>query len=290
MASYGRDMNLNEIIAVMTGYLNRLPDTLKNAAAKRCLDRIMESEYMYMDTSDVSIGQLLALAWLAMHDKTKCLVALDDALALFVEGLYEIQRGYNLDAFGNDDWDEDQSICVAGAFNKIMEKLNGIHVDVAFYYITAAGASAKFPKLAQEHALTYLDSLSNPETAEEYQYISGILMEIQTSGTLVSIWAEIRAEVQEKLWDEFHEAYGNVKTDYRFLDLLNNGCELLVLDVADLQAKIKASNGYLAYRHKELAESRWEGQISQNSLWSKRHDNSEARTAFDQKYGLIIWS
>jgi hypothetical protein len=42
------------------------------------------------------------LAFTAIHDETKRQGTLEDALALFVEGLYEIQRGDNLNEDGID--------------------------------------------------------------------------------------------------------------------------------------------------------------------------------------------
>jgi hypothetical protein len=59
------------------------------------------------------------------------------SLSLYkVQGLYEIQRDGNLDAFGRDRGGYDSRICISGTFNKLVEKLNGIHEDVSFYYIT----------------------------------------------------------------------------------------------------------------------------------------------------------
>jgi hypothetical protein len=63
-----------------------------------------------------------------------------------------------------------------------MEKLNGIHADVEVYYITPAGAAAKFPRLAAAHAITYLQSLATPVTAEDYLSIKKLGCSPQNRG------------------------------------------------------------------------------------------------------------
>ena len=143
-------------------FLTGLDDSINHVAARACIERITPYNYSFTDSSSVSTRQLLALAWAAIHDSDKCTANLEDRKALFIEALYEIQRGYNIDEHNVDDGGEDKPICAAGTFNKLLEKLNGIHEDVHVYYITQSGASAKFPILAKEQALAYLQSLSNP--------------------------------------------------------------------------------------------------------------------------------
>ena len=73
-----------------------------------------------------------------------------------MEGLYEIQRGYNFDKQGREKeggTDEDKFICAAGTFNKIIEKLDGLHPDVKVLVITWNGLNAKLPKVIEEKAL-----------------------------------------------------------------------------------------------------------------------------------------
>ena len=145
---------LNNVITEISAWLNTATaDEFSNLPpAQRCFSRITAENYYHRDeTSKVSIKQLLALAWLAIHDGERRICSLEDAKPLFIEGLYEIQRGYNKNA-GNDDL----SICAAGTFNKIVEKLAGIHPAVEVLFITQAGASAKLPIVVNEAAINFV--------------------------------------------------------------------------------------------------------------------------------------
>ena len=97
MSRYRASLNLKQTIAAINVYVNRLEETPKHQAAKGCIGRITAADYSFTDSSSkVSTLELLALSWLAIHDSSKCQASVADAKNLFVEGLYEIQRGYNL--------------------------------------------------------------------------------------------------------------------------------------------------------------------------------------------------
>ena len=175
MDNYGRGTNLEAKIKEIKAFVQGLDGSPKHQAAKRCITRITARDYFFTDTSGVSTRQLLALAFRAIHDETKRNGSLEDAKALFIQALYEIQRGYNINEQGFDDGQPDRSICLHGTFNKIMEKLNGIHTDVEIYYITPQGANFKFPKLAEVHALQYLRSIAFPNTPKDFQQSKAII-------------------------------------------------------------------------------------------------------------------
>ena len=214
MHRYGSSLSLETKILEIKDFVQGLADTPKHQAAKRCIERITAVGYTFTDTSQVSTRQLLALSYTAIHDEAKRLCPLEDAKALFVEGLYEIQRGYNLNPDGSDKGGDDLPICTPGTFNKLMEKLNGIHPDVKIDYINHEGAYNKFPKLVKDHALKYLTQL-DPKQA------STLLDEIRTSDNLMPIWGAIEPTVKTALWDEFKEAYGSNQADKRFTDLFD---------------------------------------------------------------------
>lgn len=48
---------------------------------------------------------------------------------------------------------EDQTVCFAGTFNKLIEKLNGIHPDGRVLYITEGTCSLKLPIVVREEAI-----------------------------------------------------------------------------------------------------------------------------------------
>ena len=273
MASYGHQLNLEQTLREVVNYIHSLE---KNDSCKRCIERLTQNDFSFQDTSGISIPQLLALAWLAIHDSQKSKAHLENAKTLFIQGLHEIQRGYNID-----DGAEDRPICAAGTFNKLVEKLQGIHDDVEINYITLGGASAKFPKLAQDEALNYLQSIANTKTAEHCEILLNLLTEIQTTQSLAPIWDDIREKVRIKLWDEFKEAFAYDSNHTKFLELLDNGQYLPAFDTSSLDKDIQSSKGYQAYLGIQHG-------LNCNYLWSNRHNSMKDQNDYDKQYGIII--
>ena len=155
---------LERVIKDISTWLTEVPgNSLQIMAAKRCFPRLTAVDYTFTDPESlVSTRQLLALAWIAIHDESKrhSGTTLDHAKALLLEGLYEIQRGYNISGNNVDNnAPNDLSICVAGTFNKIIEKLQGVHSSVKIDYITMEGAALKLQAVVREEAMSYLKSL-----------------------------------------------------------------------------------------------------------------------------------
>jgi len=294
MGIYGHALNLEAKIAEIKAYINGLDDSQRHSAAKRCIERITAWNYTFTDSSGVSTRQLLALAYTAIHDESKRNGTLKDALSLFVEGLYEIQRGYNLNDEGIDQGGEDYPICSAGTFNKLMEKLNGIHSDVEVYFITQEGACAKFPKLVEYHALNYLNSLARPETATAYLSIKELLDSMQQCNDIELIWHKIKSEVTEELWSEFHEAYADNRNHQQFREMIDNGIYSNTPDLSEFYSKLETSPGYqqmIGLQMRDLfnsAQSPIMIRLHEHSLWANRHENADAQHAFDKRFGLVI--
>jgi hypothetical protein len=111
----------------------------KLEAAKRCLPRILDSTFIDA-RSEISTPDAIGLVWLGLHcpdiqnpDNDSI-----NRLIIFVNHLYEIQRGYNLNTLGEDDKKDDDNICEAGAFNKLIDTLNGVHPDIQILVVTSA--------------------------------------------------------------------------------------------------------------------------------------------------------
>jgi hypothetical protein len=220
------------------------PADFKQQAAARCIERLEVLNYDYTDSvSHVSTKQLMALAWLAIHDDTKRTGLLSDAKQQLIEGLYEIQRGYNLSQNNQDDNDlTDKPICAAGTFNKLCEKLIGIHEDVSLTYITKAGFTCKIPIVAIEEANKYCNSLQ-PETE---QYI-----EIQQSieGDMQILWQMIVPQVTNRLFEEFGSLYDENKNDEQFLSCVAAGIDALTPEKLSLPNTITSQTSFANNRN-----------------------------------------
>jgi len=179
-----------------------------------------------------------------------------------VEGLYESQRGYNIEFGQGPEQGQDAPICVAGTFNKVMEKLNGIHTDVELFFITREGASSKFQRLAQEHAKAYLQTQVESVNAGNHQSVQDLLERLNKDGSLEPIWEAIKTQVQTELWDEFSKAYGDNPKKVRFLALIDHGIYVPFTDVSALETAFIASTGDQA-SPAQACES-----VVQHSLWA----------------------
>lgn len=131
--------------------------------AKNCIKRLTSDKYYYEykdKRSKVSIIQLLALAYIAINDSDKLInCTIEDAFTHLIIGLYEIERGYNIDKINNDnDNIKSISICAPGTFNKIIEKLVGIHTDCTIIFINKDTVASKIRIIIREHIATYIAS------------------------------------------------------------------------------------------------------------------------------------
>lgn len=123
------------------------------------------SEAFIEKRSQLTIKQLLVLVWEAINDDSirgddlqQNLTATENAQALFLDGLLEIQRAYNLSEENKDMGGNDQACCLPGAFNKLLEKLVGVHPDVYLHYITNQAAVLKITPLIKEAINQYLNN------------------------------------------------------------------------------------------------------------------------------------
>ena len=229
---------LESTIKKVKFYIHRLPDdSLKNQAAKRGFLRIVAPNYTFTDSrSQVTIRQLLALVFLAIHDDEKRAGSLEDAKMQFVEGLYEIQREYNISESGVDQGGGDICTCPPGTFNKLIEKLQGIHPDCVVLHITEGTASTKLPAVVREEAMQYLETFAKPNTAEALLTFTRLMAQVKKDGVEV-IWEHIKEPIATRMWDEFGSLYRN-RTDPRFTELVEAGKDG-EFDLSTLQEQVE---------------------------------------------------
>ena len=246
---------LERVISMIQSYVGSLSDdSQKNKAAKRCVLRITAPDYTFTDPgSDITTRQLLALTFLAISDGDNQVGSLEDARAQFVEGLYEIQRGYNLSDAGVDQGGQDQSICSAGTFNKLIETLQGIHPDCQIRFITKGTASLKLPIVVREEAMRYLAPLANPSTVEELREFTQLMSQVKEDGVAV-IWDKIKGNVADRMFDEFGSLYQD-RADHSFTGLVETGQYTELPDLCIFQEQVQNSRGYHQYCSQMLRRS-----------------------------------
>lgn len=208
-------VNLPAILAEIEVFINRLnDDDIKHLAAKRCFARMMLPNFSvgndpetgnpvaFTDpVSRLTILQLLALTYVAIQDGASRTGELQDAEKLFVEGLYEIQRGYNISASGVDDGEDDYPICIPGTFNKLIEKLGGVHPDAEIIYVTQDTFNTKFAIVFKEQALAYLHRIANASSAEDYLAARALINQIKEEE--IYPISKIESKVRTAITNEF---------------------------------------------------------------------------------------
>ena len=287
---YGQSIEgafLNNTLQRISIYINALPDNSeRNEAAKRCIRRITIPSHSFTDPgSQLTTQQLLALTFLALNDGGNRKGTLADAREQFVEGLYEIQRGYNLSDTGVDRGGPDKPICESGTFNKLIEKLEGIHPEVKVLHITPANASRKLPIIIREVTIDYLASLSKPQTAEGLHRFAQLIGQINKDECIDVIWDHIKDKIADRLFDEFASIYEG-KTDPKFINLVDAGQYVKLQDLSCFQKQILVSPGYIQYCSQILRNNSMSFFSVNNTdyLSSHRHDNPTAQQEYDKHF------
>lgn len=239
---------LNTILDELSTWVHALPKTDKNDTAKRCMARIINIQ---IEQTGVNLQQLLALAWVAIHDDRRRTGTLEDAKQLLIDGLREIQRGYNLSERDADNLKPTNSIYHGDTFNKILEKLNGIIPDVELQFVTPTLATIKLPLIVHEEARRYLSYLAR----YNFPGFTTVIDQINITGIKV-IWDNIKAKVTERLFDEFGCLYQNNNNDREFIQLAAAGSEVPLDDDIDFfQRQISQSESYRQYCTRVLRHS-----------------------------------
>ncbi len=247
---YNSDLDpedLDRLIERIKSWVLELPNGNKvNEAAKRCIVRISDKNYMHTDpVSTVTTRQLLGLGWLAIHDENLRIGDLADAENQFCRGLYEIQREYNLSETGEDLGGNDSSACHDGTFNKLMEKLAGIHPDVQIEFITLETAALKFKIFIREELEQYLAKRANPMTVNSFLNFTTQLKQLKEDGIEI-IWNEIKDKVAIRIFEEFHSLFDS-KESSKFKDFIDAGQYFQIDELPSFHQILLQSNGYQQY-------------------------------------------
>lgn len=235
LKAYGEGIQgtkLEKVINQVKAWL-RNDRSIHAVVAKNCFKRITANNYSFTDpASNVSLLQLLALSWLALNDSKKTgNISLQDKKGVYIDILYQIQRGYNFNLEGKDMGGEDQPICTGGAFNKIVERLVGICPDAQVVFVTLDTCTLKFKIVVIEEVCNYLDSQHPPI--------------IITGSCMDDIWPKIEDKVATRIFDEFGSLFKN-KQDPAFTGLIAAGIDTNSSAIIAAQAERKKTIAMVA--------------------------------------------
>ena len=203
---WGKINDFDKVYTEITEDLkNHLSDNpFKYLAAKRALNNLISDTTFVDSESKLNLKQFLIVLWVGIQDRTQREGSLIDAKKQLFEGLYESQRGGNINAYGQDNALADEPICCKGVMHKLLEKLIGIHNYLEFIFITPELASLKFPIIVEEEAKNYLQSLDPEMVFLNYERF--------TEGGVPSIWSHIESNVRTRMLEEFGSLYVNIDT------------------------------------------------------------------------------
>lgn len=204
--------NLNLIIKKMKKdiLLSKFNTEQQKDYAIQCVNRLIDQVDYVDQRSNISLKQLLILAYLSISDNNMRQASFTDALNMFVEGLYEIQSGINLDDKATIDHGSVSShpICSSGAFNKLIEKLSSIDPECEINYITSETAVIKLKYLAIKTAQKYLEKMFNDiSTSEELKSFENIIKTIEDEGCISCIYEKIKDKIKNSMLTEFASIY-----------------------------------------------------------------------------------
>jgi hypothetical protein len=232
--------------SIMTFLLNRLHSIteinqqsklsdLKIRAAIDTVERLFNSAYRE-PIHQVAIRDMLFYFWIGMHDDAYCRVnSQTDREEIFINILYEIRRGYNIDLHGNDDGRSSKKICPAGAFNKLLEGLQLMQHDLAeVILINRETASLKLRALTE----CELVKVVHKKIVELPIEASTILLDKLFSDYQIS--DEIWDELEPSIISAFTEEYQTLFVSSESLKVFVGGGKYVELDEAKYRPLFEA--------------------------------------------------
>lgn len=241
LEDYGEELNAKTLQKVLQEFLQWSNGL--HIAAKTAANRLIQPNYYTDQNSNISTRELLGLSWLAIHDTSRSLALLDDAKKQLANGLWEIQREYNINSRGQDTGGRDKSTCPAGSFNKIIEKLKGVYARAILKFITLGTVSYKLPYKTWEIASNFLKYLARPKTMQELSLFIAFLDKLQEQGTVKLLWKSIKHQVAKEMYEEYGSLYKS-PTDPKFIQTIKHASSSPIGKLPSLQKELAASGGY----------------------------------------------
>ncbi|MFT4057909.1 MAG: hypothetical protein QM652_00010 [Legionella sp.] len=143
---------------------------IKTKAAIRFLDRVLnEGSLMTLQRKDgTSLRTIVIWAFSHMQIPENWLpeVTKEDVDNNFIESLYQIQRGYNIDKQNIDDGKSDNNTCFGGSINKLVYGMKTVLKGIEINYMSNTTALLKLQALAKKEINDYIHHASETEKAE----------------------------------------------------------------------------------------------------------------------------
>ncbi|AKP74566.1 hypothetical protein Psal006b_00822 [Piscirickettsia salmonis] len=130
---------------------------------------------------------------------------------------------------------DDKPICAAGAFNKILEKLQGVHPSCEIVFITKELASLKLPKVVVEEVTQYLNEMKKDLTS-----FADIVNSIAAKGLQI-IYSDVKDKVFERMFGEFGSLYRD-RSDPAFIALIDTGIWVEIPNIKVMQNELTNKN------------------------------------------------
>ena len=239
----------NEVIKLdILKEIERLPSSFALDVAIKCIHRLLNSSHIINVDTNISLHQLLLLSYLAINDHKQRIGSYQDAQQLWLEGLYEIQRGNNLKLINNKIMDmggTDDPICADGSFAKLIEKLQGIHPAIEMTFISKATASLKLPIIVKEELQHFLRLLIQGNHGQ-FSYFYAVAQKIYIENEqLECVWKHIEKKIMLRFYQEFHSLFPSSQYKH-FFEFIATGIWVEPYPIQELQQDIQSS---IHYKH-----------------------------------------
>ncbi|NBX84615.1 MAG: hypothetical protein EBQ95_03290 [Gammaproteobacteria bacterium] len=283
MRRYGHELKGQNIDELLFDLMDDLQNIFFHEAGfrltLRCIIRLMLPEEHHRDPkSRVSIKELLVLCYLAVVDAKHRMGTFEDGSKQIMLALMEAQQPISLKGIIAK---KDSPICAGGTFNKLIERMQGVHPDCKLIYMTKYVAGEKFKCVVNEEVHAYIQNFTRPKCLMTFLSVIQWILYIKNEG-VETVWPMIVVKVAKRLMEEFYNIFDSFEEFSAFLD---QGIYVDLENIHQHQAALIESPGHSRYCYSQLFFS---GNQYDAKRWliEHRHDTPELQHAYDLQFGM----